>query len=108
MRRGVSLVEILFILSFISFFLLFSLAPLYQLRSRFAVEARARNTAVELRSCQAKAMAKNETVSYLGTGLKFAASGFPLPGGSGTIFINGNNSYTKKVILSSAGRIRLE
>ena len=38
----------------------------------------------------------------------FASSGYPPPGGSGTIKLKDSGARTKKIIVSSAGRIRVE
>lgn len=40
--------------------------------------------------------------------IKFAASGFPPPGGSGTVVIRTKSGGSKKVIVSSVGRVRIE
>jgi prepilin-type N-terminal cleavage/methylation domain-containing protein len=43
-----------------------------------------------------------------GRTIKFASSGYPPPGGSGTIVVEGVSGRERKIIISSAGRIRRE
>ncbi len=40
--------------------------------------------------------------------IKFASSGFPPPGGSGTVVLEDMGGRVKRIIVSSAGRIRME
>lgn len=40
--------------------------------------------------------------------LRFASTGFPPPGGSGTVVVEDRGGRTRSIILSSAGRVRME
>jgi len=40
--------------------------------------------------------------------IRFSKTGFPPPGGSGTIILINKSGKTKKIIVSSVGRIRME
>jgi Tfp pilus assembly protein FimT len=103
-RRGFSLVELVVIVSICGLLFSLSFPTLANFRSRLSLETAARGMASDLRKCQASAMSKGETVACAGTKFKFSSSGFPPPGGSGTYRMCGK----KKIILSSAGRVRIE
>lgn len=103
-RRGFSLVELMVAVGICGLLFSLSFPTLAKFRSQLGLETAARGMASELRKCQASAMSKGETVACSGTKFKFSSSGSPPPGGSGTHWIG----HKKKVILSSAGRVRIE
>ena len=121
-RKGFTLVEIIVIIGILS--VLFSLA--LPLSARFSstlyLQASAKALVSELRRLQSSSVLQHQTLSFapdkftLPPGIKFksicdigfSASGFPPPGKSGSLILQDSSGRTKKVIVSSLGRIRLE
>jgi len=121
-KKGFTLVEIVVIIGILS--VLFSLA--LPLSTRFSsslyLYASARALASELRQLQSSSVLRHQSLSFvpdkftLPPGIKFknicdigfAASGFPPPGKSGTLVLEDTSGKTRKIIVSSAGRVRLE
>jgi prepilin-type N-terminal cleavage/methylation domain-containing protein len=121
-KKGFTLVEIIVIISILSvlFSLTLPLSPRFS--SSLYLHASARSLASELRRLQSNSVLRHKTLSFtpakfmLPPGIKFqricdigfSASGFPPPGKSGSLILQDSSGRTKKVVVSSAGRIRLE
>ena len=105
-RRGWTLVELLVVLGLGGLCLGFFSPSLFRLKESLALQARARLAAVELRATQARAISRNAEQSC--RQFRFAGSGFTPPGGSGTEVLCGRGGGTRKIIVSSAGRVRIE
>lgn len=103
-RQGFTLVELTVVVGICGLLFSLSFPTLANFRSKLGLEAAARGMASDLRKCQASAMSRGETVACSGTKFKFSSSGSPPPGGSGTYWLG----HQKKIILSSAGRVRIE
>lgn len=121
-RNGFSLVELLVV-----FFLLFAFcagtaAVFSSLSRHLALQNTAETIATEIRTTQSRARLEHQTCSFdagakpLPQGIKiaaahvfsFSASGFPLPGGSGTLTLQNSVGERKNVVVSSIGRVRVE
>ena len=121
-RRGFTLVELLLVLGICSLIISFSLSTLSNFTGKVYLEATARLIASELRSQQAKAESRGETQAWSVSSLpmppgisarsikefKYAKSGFPPPGGTGTQLIEDRHGASRQIVLSSAGRVRIE
>ena len=122
MRKGFSLVEIIVSLSVIAIAISFSLPFFSRFEAGFILESLAKTITSEIRLLQCLAFSQHTDTSLnLGRlsippsikisgklDLRFSASGSPPPGGSGTILLENQYGRQKKIILSSAGRVRIE
>ena len=105
-KSGFMLVELLAVMSICGLLLSFSFPALARFRASLYLEASAKERVAEIRKAQGLAMSKGETQSS--GKFKFSATGFPVPGGSGTEILEGRNGFNRKVIVSSVGRVRIE
>ncbi len=121
-KKGFTLVELIVIIGILG--ALFSLA--LPLSARFSsslyLNASARELVSELRRLQSDSVLRHRTLGFAPAEFKlppqikfkqtcaiaFSASGFPLPGRSGTLILQDPSGRTRKVVVSSAGRVRLE
>jgi type II secretory pathway pseudopilin PulG len=120
--NGFSLVELLVV-----FFLLFAFsagtAAIFSSLSRhLALQNTAETIATAIRTTQSRARLEHQIYSFdagenpLPQGISiaaahvfsFASSGFPLPGGSGTLTLQNSAGERKNVVVSSVGRVRVE
>ena len=119
--RGFTLIELSLVIGLVGLLALTSLPALTAFRERIYLETTSQQLLSDLRQTQAQAICSGADSSYdvaslpLPGGLasnakqfKFAASGATPPGGSGTVFIQGWTGRGRSVIVSSAGRVRLE
>lgn len=121
-RRGFSLVEITVVLVVLSVGL-FLVFPAWQsFSAQISLQTSAQLLVSELHRLQSSAELEHKTVTLdptklnLSAGLtlsgktdlSFSASGFPPPGGSGTLIVSNRFGQQKKIVVSSVGRIRLE
>ena len=120
--RGFTLIELLVVIGIIAAFSLITLPTLSHYTAQVCLHAAARGLIAEIRGLQNQARLQHETVCLdladlsLPAGIKlaksshiaFAASGFPPPGGSGTLILANRFGRQKKIIVSAAGRVRLE
>jgi prepilin-type N-terminal cleavage/methylation domain-containing protein len=121
-RKGFTLVELLITIGICGLLLSFSLSALSQLRSALYLEAASRGAASELRKAQALAVCQNQNRSWEISSFKlpggitafnrktfvFSGSGFTPPGGNGTQILTDSFGHNKRIIVSSAGRVRIE
>ena len=120
-QRGFTLVELSVIIGLIGLLALAALPPLAAFRERIYLETASQQLLTDLRRTQAEALCAGTDRAYDSASLplpgglacnakqfKFAGSGEPPPGGSGTVLIAGRTGRGRSVIVSSAGRIRLE
>ncbi len=120
-KAGFTLIELLVIILIIGSLLSFSVPVLNSFYGNLLLNQSAQALAGEIRTLQARAYAQHQTLSLdPGRGLpgsillaqnhqiSFAASGFPVPGGSGTLILQSRFGQTKKIIVSSLGRVRVE
>jgi prepilin-type N-terminal cleavage/methylation domain-containing protein len=101
-KRGFTLVELLVVIGICGLLLAVTYPSFYKLRQTVLVEGKAQALAADLRRAEIEALTRLRTIERLP--FKFASSGFPLPGYSGTLVL----SPRRKVIVSSVGRVRLE
>lgn len=129
-KSAFSLIEIIIVISITSILILFSYLSYTSYLSSNKLTAAVNQVSADLRMVQNQAKTANKTAQigfFAGSYqinnskkvalpanvtanqkiFKFAGSGFPIPGYSGTLILecNGKN---KKIIVSSVGRIRIE
>lgn len=121
-RKGFSLVELLVVIGVFSLLLSFSIPGLVRFRSGIYLDLSARGAASKIRRTQAFSISRSENLTCpvlpeaLAPGIhastikqfKFSSSGFPLVGGSGTQILEDKDKNIRQVVLSSAGRTRIE
>ncbi|MFC1568092.1 type IV pilin protein [Candidatus Margulisiibacteriota bacterium] len=121
-RKGLTLIEILVVLGIIGTLAIFALPTYYNFSAQLTLNAAARALAAELRGLQGQAVLQHKTLRLdlagrrFPSGIKpvklseigFSSSGFTPPGGSGTLILANRFGRQKKIIVSSAGRVRIE
>jgi prepilin-type N-terminal cleavage/methylation domain-containing protein len=105
-RKGFTLIELLVVVGILGLLLSLSFPALSSFRGIISLNASAQVLASQLRKTQSQALCENENREY--GRFKFSRTGFPLPGGTGTQILTDSFGRTRKVILSSAGRVRVE
>lgn len=105
-RRGFTLIELLVVAGICGLLLSFSFPTLANFRELICLDSSAYQSASDIRKVQVMAICKNESQA-IGR-FKFSKTGFPLPGGTGTEVLKSRSGYYRKVIVSSAGRVRVE
>lgn len=121
-KKAFTLIEILITISIFALLLSVSLPALTCFSAQLSLNASARALASELRALQSQAILRHKTLSLNLGGLKFppgidpiktsnisfSSSGSPPPGGSGTLILQNKLGKTREIIVSSAGRVRIE
>ncbi|KPJ66707.1 hypothetical protein AMJ44_08020 [candidate division WOR-1 bacterium DG_54_3] len=120
--KGFTLIEILIVIGVLALIFSFSFPSLSLFSAQLSLAASAKALTSELRNVQSQAVLQHKTLSpdlsklRFPPGIKlinlssisFSASGFPPPGGSGTIILQNRLGQARKIIVSSAGRVRVE
>jgi len=108
-KRGFTLIELAVVFGLIGLCLSFTFPALVIYRERTYLDATATQLATDLRKTQIEAVCVGEEQSLTAEGRQFVFSktGNPPPGGSGTVVISGRRG-SRSVIVSSAGRVRIE
>lgn len=121
-RKGFTLVESVVVLGLLGLLLSFCLPAYSQFSSSLFLNAAAKTIASHLRHIQGQALLEqhiiNSNLDKLGLpssikvkkapAICFSPSGAPPPGRSGTIILENQRGKTKKIIVSSSGRVRIE
>jgi prepilin-type N-terminal cleavage/methylation domain-containing protein len=121
-KKGFSLIEIIVVLGMLGVLFALSLPISSRFSSVLYLNASAKALASELRNVQNQSILQHKTLSLdlanlnLPPGIHlannrditFSPSGFPPPGKSGTLVLQNSLGRTKKVIVSSVGRVRIE
>jgi prepilin-type N-terminal cleavage/methylation domain-containing protein len=121
-KKGFSLIEIIVVVGILGMLFTLSLPMSKSFSSILYLNASAKGLASELRNVQSQSVLKHKTLSLsldelrLPPGISFAnthdisfsPSGCPPPGKSGTLVLQNSFGRTKKVIVSSSGRVRIE
>ncbi|MEA3494031.1 MAG: type II secretion system protein [Candidatus Margulisiibacteriota bacterium] len=121
-RQGFTLIELLIVISIVGITLFASFPGINRFSKQLSLSGAAKAVVSEIRSIQKNALLRHETLSLnfnkislppginiiKSSNIKFASSGYPPPGGSGSIILQNQNGQTKKVIISSSGRVRVE
>lgn len=121
-KLGFTLIEILCCLAIIALMLGIGLPVSTRLSANLKLNGSANLLASNLREIQAFAMQQGETASFdpnkillpktirfaQSVPIAFSSSGYPIVGGSGTLILENQFKKTKKIIVSSMGRIRVE
>lgn len=120
--RGFTALELLITVSLISILFTLALPSLAAFKGRLYLKCLATEITNELRRTQIKAMISGGPVVW-GVNqrllppeifivnnkiFKYASSGNCLPGGSGTLNVSNRYCQTKKIVVSSVGRVRVE
>jgi prepilin-type N-terminal cleavage/methylation domain-containing protein len=119
---GFTLVELLVVLSLIFAFSAGITTIFYSVSRHIVLQSTAETLATDIRTTQSRARLQHQAcffdaeVKPLPQGVKiasahvfsFCASGFPPPGGSGTLVLQNSSGERKSVIVSSVGRVRVE
>ena len=134
MSKAFTLIEVLILIGILSILFLFLPPALNTLKSSISLNDTTQQIVADLRLAQQRSLASGETyqiafedtaytisgrveaVKKLPEGLKFennkiirfSKSGFPEVGKIGTIVLKDRYEKTKKVIISSVGRVRVE
>jgi prepilin-type N-terminal cleavage/methylation domain-containing protein len=120
--RGFSLVELLFVISISLALASLTALSIQPLLSQISLNSSAQTLASKLRALQAKATCGHKTLVLQQTNLllapgtkiqkfstiAFSSSGFPPPGGAGTIVLQNHLGKTRKVVVAASGRVRIE
>ncbi len=121
-KKGFSLIEMLVVVGILGMLFALSLPISRSFSSILYLNASAKGLASDLRKVQSQAMLQHKTlsinlgklkfppgVSFANThDMSFSPSGCPPPGKSGTLILQNSFGRTKKVIVSSSGRVRIE
>jgi type II secretory pathway pseudopilin PulG len=121
-RRGFTLIELLIVMGCCGLLFFFSVPSLFRFRDSLYLNAAARLLASDIRKTRALAVGQGKkmtwpvSLSVFPGSIKaenprsftFSESGFPPPGGFGTQILSARCRSTKKVIVSSVGRVRIE
>ncbi len=121
-RNGFTLVEILIVLSILAVFSSFALSGFSGFSARLFLDSSAKSLASDLRALQSRAVLQHCTQNlalddlnfppgiHLASGkeIQFSPSGFPPPGGSGSLILQNRFGQTRRIIVSSVGRVRIE
>jgi prepilin-type N-terminal cleavage/methylation domain-containing protein len=121
-RKAFSLIEILVVVSILTLALSFAFPTFSRFSEQLSLNAAAKSLASEIRALQSQAILQSKTLNLDLVNIKlppginfskisrisFASSGFPPPGGSGSLVLQNKFGRTRKIIVSSAGRVRLE
>ena len=121
-RPAFTLIELITIIAILGSIVFITLPGLSRFSANLSLQASAKTIITELRQLQTKARLTHTTqlfkpdqtklpsnISYSKiANISFAASGFPPPGGSGTIVLRNRFGRQKKIIVASSGRVRFE
>lgn len=107
-RPAFTLIELIVVLAILGATIFVAQPGLRRFSASLELNAQAKALAVELRQLQSQARLTHSLQKHDNSKIAFAASGFPPPGGSGTIVLKNRFNQTKKVIVSSSGRVRIE
>jgi prepilin-type N-terminal cleavage/methylation domain-containing protein len=122
LRKAFTLIEILITISVLALLLSISFPAFTSFSTQLSLNSSAKALASELRAVQSQAVLEHKTLSLSLGDLKlppgispiktskisFSSSGCPPPGGSGTLILQNMLGKTRKIIVSSAGRVRIE
>jgi prepilin-type N-terminal cleavage/methylation domain-containing protein len=121
LKRGFTLIELLMVIFIVGILFSFSFPTLKRFCDSLALNHTAQAMAGEIRTLQAKAYTQHQRLSldisrFLPSNIFiaqahlicFSDSGFPVPGGSGTLILRNQLGQTKSIIVSSLGRVRIE
>jgi prepilin-type N-terminal cleavage/methylation domain-containing protein len=107
-KRGFTLIELLIVIGICGLFLAISFPSLNRFKDTVYLESSARAAAMELRKVQSLAICRNENMGCTGSRFAFARSGAAMPGGTGTEVLRARSGLTRKLVVSPAGRVRIE
>ncbi|MFH1361877.1 MAG: prepilin-type N-terminal cleavage/methylation domain-containing protein [bacterium] len=109
-KTGFTLIELIISISILAILTALTGPAIARFSSFTKLNTEAQASASQIRALQAKAIMTQETaeLTIKGKTFAFAPSGNPLPGKTGSIIFEGKFGQKKKVIVSSAGRVRIE
>ena len=121
-RSAFTLIEIIIVISLIGTVLFCAAFPLRRFQTAIYLEATSKRLISELRKTQSQAICRHTTIAFNPSKLRlpqgillsqakviaFAPSGFPAFGKAGSLILQNSFGQTRKIVVSSLGRIRLE
>lgn len=121
-RPGFTIIELLVVVCILAGMLSISVPTLSSFRARLLLSTCARTLATELRKIQSQAILEHKTLIFepaqfdlpraisfkKSKTIIFSSSGQTPPGGSGSLDLGNHFGQSKKIIISSSGRIRIE
>lgn len=120
-KAGFTLIELLITILIVGILFSLSIPALNLFCGNYGLGQSAQMVAGEIRALQARAhtqhqklsldisrLLPNHIVVVQNHPIAFAASGFPVPGCSGTLILQNRFGHSKKIVISSLGRVRVE
>ena len=121
-KKGFTLVELITVIAILATLLVIFIPRVSVFTLNLYLDASAKAVAANLRNLQSQAITKHQTTSLSleslalpsqiqiisASNISFASSGFPPPGGSGSILLETRFGKSKKIVVSSSGRVRIE
>lgn len=122
MNKSFTLIELLMIMAILALIIGMSIPTFSSFKNQLLLNATAQRIASDLRKIQSQAYSEHKTLSLdpnqlelpsgirlkSGKTISFSPSGSTSFGGSGSLLLQNQRGQTKKIIVSTVGRVRVE